>query len=98
MPIGRSKAVSWVIFMILCSVAALVWFMDDETLLRSTQPQTAWITLAFMWIEIAALMAALILRFRRGQTGLGLAIGVACAALSVNVAGAALLWPAIVLP
>jgi len=94
---SRSAASSWAVLLIVGLLAALLWFMDNEALLRSTRPETAWITVGFMWIEIGALMAALIRRFRRHRHGLGLAIGIACVALVLNAVGAWLLAPAIVL-
>jgi hypothetical protein len=81
----------------LCALASLVWFLDNETLLRSLQPGSAWITVAVMWVEIGALIGALIRRYRRRSQSLGLAIAVAAGALLVNGIGLVVLLPAIVL-
>jgi len=87
----------WVVFGVLCVLASLLWFMDNEELLRSLQPGSAWITVAVMWVEIGALIATLIWRLVRRSSSLGLAIAVATGALVVNGIGVVWLWPAIVL-
>jgi hypothetical protein len=87
----------WVAFGILCALASLLWFMDNEVLLRSLQPGSAWITVAVMWVEIGALIGALIRRYRRRSQSLGLAVAVAAGALLVNGVGVVILLPAIVL-
>ena len=92
-----ANAGGWVAFGILCALAALLWFIDNDALLRSLQPGSAWITVAVMWVEIAVLIATLIRRYRRRSQSLGLAIAVASAALLVNGIGVVMLLPAIVL-
>jgi hypothetical protein len=87
----------WVAFGILCALASLLWFMDNEVLLRSLQPGSAWITVAVMWVEIGALIGALIRRYRHRSQSLGLAVAVAAGALLVNGIGVVILLPAIVL-
>jgi quinol-cytochrome oxidoreductase complex cytochrome b subunit len=88
--------VSWVALIVAVLIAALLWFLDNETLLRSTRPTYAWVTVAIMWIEIAALIAGLTWRYRRRRSGHGITIGVAVGAAVVNAVGAMLLLPAIV--
>ena len=92
-----ATAGGWVAFGILCALASLLWFMDNEVLLRSLQPGSAWITVAVMWVEIGALIGALIRRYRRRSQSLGLAVAVAAGALLVNGIGVVILLPAIVL-
>ena len=78
-------------------LAAALWLVDSEALLRSTRPSSAWITVAIMWIEIAALVAALLWRYRSRRPGLGLGIAMALGSAALNAIGAWLLFPAIVL-
>jgi hypothetical protein len=88
---------SWLLLLFLVLVAAALWLVDTESLLRSTRPSYAWVTVAIMWIEIAALISALIRRYRLGRRGLGLAIAISFAAAAVNAIGAGLMLPAIVM-
>ena len=93
-----STAGGWVAFGILCALASLVWFLDNETLLRSLQPGSAWITVAVMWAEIGA-------PYRRADPPVptseselpGLKHAVAAGALPLNGIGVVMLLPAIVL-
>lgn len=94
---GSRGALSWIGLLFVGLVAAILWIMDTDAVLRSTRPAYAWITVAVMWVEIAALMAVLIRRFRLRRPGLGLAIAIAFGAAAVNAVGAWLLAPAIVL-
>jgi len=87
----------WVAFGILCALASLLWFLDNEALLRSLQPGSAWITVAVMWVEIGALIATLIRRYRSQSQSLGFAIAVASGALLLNGIGVVMLLPAIVM-
>lgn len=93
----RVTAGGWIAFGTLCALASLLWFIDNETLLQSLQPGSAWITIAVMWVEIAALIGALIRRYRRRSPSLGFAIVVASGAFLVNGIGVVMLLPAIVL-
>jgi len=92
-----ATAGGWVAFGILCALASLLWFLDNEALLRSLQPDSAWITVAVMWVEIGALIATLIRRYRRRSQSLGFAIAVASGALLLNGIGVVMLLPAIVM-
>ena len=92
-----ATARGWVAFGILCALASLLWFLDNEALLRSLQPGFAWITVAVMWVEIGALIATLIRRYRSRSQSLGFAIAVASAALLLNGIGVVMLLPAIVM-
>jgi CHASE2 domain-containing sensor protein len=71
--------------------------MDNEALLRSLEPGSAWITIAVMWVEIAALVAALIRRYQLRSHSLRLPIAVAIVALVLNGIGVVIFLPAIVL-
>jgi hypothetical protein len=87
---------AWCLIGILCLLTAVIWFGDTRVVLGSTHPEVAWFAAAVMWVEIIAVSASLVLRYRR-LTGLGPTIAAASGSLSVNLVGALVLWPAIAL-
>lgn len=93
----RKTAASWIAFGLVGAFAALIWFLDNEALLRSTTPEWAWLTVGVMWIEIAGLCISLVWRYRHRVSSLGLPLAIAFASLGLNFVGALMLWPAFAL-
>jgi hypothetical protein len=93
----RKTAVSWIAFGLVTAFAALIWFLDNEALLRSTRPEWAWLTVGIMWIEISGQCISLFWRYLHRVSSLVLPLGIAFASLALNFVGALMLSPAFAL-
>lgn len=85
----------WAVFYTCIAIAALIWSIPHDVLLRSVDhPDAAIITVALMWLEIGVLILALSRRFLRKERSLVLPITLACVALVINLVLTTQVWPA----
>jgi len=78
-------------------VSATLWGTDTDALLSASTPTIAWIAVLVLWVEIGALIATFVLRYRARRRSLAPVFLVAAAGLLINLAGYIVLLPAIVM-
>lgn len=78
-------------------VSGILWGTDTAALLSASEPVIAWIAVVVLWVEIGALIAAFVYRYRSKRRSLTHVFLVAAVGLVINLAGYMVLLPAIVM-
>jgi hypothetical protein len=92
---GRIVKSTGLVLMLL--VSGILWGTDTDVLLSASTPMIAWIAVVVLWVEIGALIATFVLRYRAQRRSLTPVLLVAAAGLVINLAGYIVLLPAIVM-
>ena len=74
-----------------------MWGTDTDALLSASEPVIAWIAVVVLWVEIGALIATFVHRYRSKRRSFTPVFLVAAVGLVINLAGYMVLLPAIVM-